>query len=56
MSWDRIKERLDKLLQTNRHGELRGALSGSVNGTFPEMIIAQGKINDVIYLEKVVEE
>ena len=26
MSWDRIKERLDKLLQTNRHGELRGAL------------------------------
>lgn len=35
-------------------GELRGALSGSVNGTFPEMVIAQGKINDVIYLEKVV--
>jgi len=35
-------------------GELRGALSGSVNGTFPDMIIAQGKINDVIYLEKVV--
>ena len=26
MSWDRIKERLDKLLETNRHGELRGAL------------------------------
>ena len=36
-------------------GELRGALSGSVNGTFPDMIIAQGKINDVIYLEKVVK-
>jgi len=35
-------------------GELRGALSGSVNGTFPDMVIAQGKINDVIYLEKVV--
>ena len=26
MSWDRIKERLDKLLQAGRHGELRGAL------------------------------
>ena len=36
-------------------GELRGALSGSVNGTFPDMIIAQGKINDGIYLEKVVK-
>ena len=35
-------------------GEIRGALSGSVNGTFPEMVPAQGKINDVIYLEKVV--
>ena len=35
-------------------GELRGALSGSVNGTFPEMVPAQGKINDVIYIEKVV--
>lgn len=36
-------------------GELRGALSGSVNGTFPEMVPAQGKINDVIYVEKVVK-
>ena len=35
-------------------GEIRGALSGSVNGTFPEMVPAQGKINDVVYLEKVV--
>ena len=35
-------------------GEIRGALSGSVNGTFPEMVPAQGKINDVLYLEKVV--
>ena len=35
-------------------GEIRGALSGSVNGTFPEMVPAQGKINDVIYVEKVV--
>ena len=26
MSWDRIKERLDQLLNSNRHGELRGAL------------------------------
>ncbi len=33
-------------------GELRGALSGSVNGTFPDMVVAQGKINDVIYLER----
>ena len=35
-------------------GEIRGALSGSVNGAFPEMVPAQGKINDVLYLEKVV--
>ena len=35
-------------------GEIRGALSGAVNGTFPEMVPAQGKINDVLYLEKVV--
>ena len=35
-------------------GEIRGALSGSVNGTFPEMVPAQGKINDVVYIEKVV--
>ena len=36
-------------------GEIRGALSGSVNGTFPEMVPAQGKINDVVYIEKVVK-
>ena len=35
-------------------GELRGALSGSINGTFPDCTVAQGKINDVIYVEKVV--
>lgn len=35
-------------------GEIRGALSGSVNGTFPEMVPAMGKINDVVYIEKVV--
>ena len=36
-------------------GELRGGLSGSVNGTFPDLAIAQGKINDVIYIERIVE-
>ena len=35
-------------------GEIRGALSGSINGTFPEMVPAMGKINDVVYIEKVV--
>jgi hypothetical protein len=32
-------------------GELRGTLSGAVNGSFPELKIAGGKINDVIYIE-----
>jgi len=32
-------------------GEIRGTLSGAVNGSFPELKIAGGKINDVIYIE-----
>lgn len=36
-------------------GEIRGALSGSINASFLDMTIAQGKINDVIYVEKIAE-
>ena len=36
-------------------GELRGGLSGVVNGSFPDMKAANGKINDVLYIEPVVE-
>ncbi|MCC6147659.1 MAG: hypothetical protein IT308_08850 [Anaerolineaceae bacterium] len=32
-------------------GEVRGTLSGAVNGSFPDLKIASGKINDVIYIE-----
>jgi hypothetical protein len=32
-------------------GEIRGTLSGAVNGSFPDLAIASGKINDVIYIE-----
>ncbi len=32
-------------------GEIRGALSGAINGSFPDLAIASGKINDVIYVE-----
>lgn len=32
-------------------GELRGALSGTVNGSFPDLSLANGKINDVLYIE-----
>ena len=32
-------------------GEIRGTLSGAVNGSFPELKIAGGKINDVLYIE-----
>lgn len=35
----------------NATGEIRGTLSGAVNGSFPELKIASGKINDVIYIE-----
>jgi hypothetical protein len=36
-------------------GELRGGLSGVVNGSFPDLSAANGKINDVLYIEPVVE-
>ena len=36
-------------------GELRGALSGVVNGSFPDMRFANGKINDVLFIELIVE-
>ena len=36
-------------------GEIRGALSGAVNASFPEMTIAMGKISDVIFVEGIVE-
>lgn len=35
----------------NATGEIRGALSGAINGSFPDLAIASGKINDVIYIE-----
>ena len=36
-------------------GELRGGLSGVVNGSFPNLSLAGGKINDVLYIEPIVE-
>ena len=36
-------------------GELRGGLSGVVNGSFPDMRFANGKINDVLYIEPIIE-
>lgn len=36
-------------------GEVRGTLSGAVNGSFPDLKIASGKINDLVYIE-VIEE
>jgi hypothetical protein len=35
----------------NATGEIRGTLSGAINGSFPELAIAGGKINDVVYIE-----
>ncbi|NMB40565.1 MAG: hypothetical protein GX996_01315 [Firmicutes bacterium] len=37
----------------NASGEIRGALSGAINGSFPDLTIASGKINDVIYIEAI---
>ena len=37
----------------NATGEIRGALSGTINGSFPDLTIASGKINDVIYIEAI---
>ena len=36
-------------------GELRGGLSGVVNGSLPDMQAANGKINDILYIERIVE-
>lgn len=36
-------------------GGIRGSLSGSINASFPEMTIAMGKMNDVLYIEEIVE-
>ena len=36
-------------------GGLRGALSGAINANFPDMIIATGKLNDVVFIEEIVE-
>lgn len=33
-------------------GEIRGTLSGAVNASFPDLKIASGKMNDLIYIEK----
>ncbi len=35
----------------NATGEIRGALSGTINGSFPDLAIASGKINDLVYVE-----
>ena len=35
----------------NATGEIRGTLSGAINGSFPDLQVASGKINDVIYIE-----
>ncbi len=40
----------------NKVGELRGTLSGSINGSFPELTIASGKINDIVYIEEIVKQ
>jgi hypothetical protein len=37
----------------NSTGEIRGTLSGAINGSFPDLTIASGKINDVIYIETI---
>lgn len=36
-------------------GGIRGSLSGSINASFPDMTIAMGKMNDVLYIEEVKE-
>ena len=35
-------------------GGLRGALSGSINASFVDMVIAMGKLNDVVFIEEIV--
>lgn len=36
-------------------GELRGSLSGAINGSFGDMTIASGKINDVVIIQPLQE-
>ena len=35
-------------------GGLRGALSGAINANFVDMVIATGKLNDVVFIEQIV--
>ena len=37
--------------QERANGEIRGTLSGAINGSFPDLAIASGKINDVLLIE-----
>ena len=37
-------------------GELRGSLSGAINGSFGDMTIASGKINDVVIIQVLQED
>lgn len=39
----------------NSTGELRGTLSGAINASFPDLKVAGGKLNDVVYIEQIVE-
>lgn len=39
----------------NPAGELRGTLSGAISASIPDFKIAGGKINDVVYIEVIVE-
>ncbi|MGI6225855.1 MAG: hypothetical protein ACOYJ1_06330 [Peptococcales bacterium] len=35
----------------NAKGEIRGALSGAINASFPDMQIAGGKLNDLLFIQ-----
>ena len=37
--------------ENNETGEIRGGLSGAVNSSFPDLEIAGGKLNDLIFIE-----
>ena len=36
-------------------GEIRSGLSGVINGSFPDLSIANGKLNDLLFIEPVVD-
>jgi hypothetical protein len=36
-------------------GEIRGGLTGVINGSFPDLSIANGKLNDLLFIEPVVD-